>query len=470
MDTSAVRTPDDSPDDSIEAGNSGLLLVADNHDAFAVRVLAARSAVRSLDLMYYLWHDDHSGRVLMQEVLRAAQRGVRVRMLLDDINPRKNDAAYQALNEHPNVEVKFFNPSGIRNSDIIRTLEVVLRLFALTRRMHNKAWIADDEVAVVGGRNIGNAYFDAAETNFRDLDMLLLGAAVRQSTKIFDAFWACEAARPIGELGITAADGDVGFLEQLDSETPSKLLSGIGDRTSIAEFIEARNDVRWVAHARVISDPPEKVRGWRRRSWLMKELLPVIQSARKCVEIVSPYFIPGRKGSAVLAGLVADGVDVSVLTNSLAATDVAAVHGAYANYRRRLLRSGVKLFELQPFSRQPAISVFGSKGASLHTKAFTVDEKTGFVGSFNFDPRSISLNSEMGVLFEDEHLVAELRHHFQTEIAPEASYRLELRNKVLHWHGCDQGRMQDYAHEPEAGIYRRVLAFFVRYLPIESQL
>jgi putative cardiolipin synthase len=202
----------------------------------------------------------------------------------------------------------------------------------------------------------------------------------------------------------------------------------------------------------------------------MKELLPIIQSTRERLEIVSPYFIPGKRGSAILLDLVGSGVDVSVLTNSLAATDVAAVHGAYANYRKRLLRNGVKVFELQPFSRQPAISVFGSKGASLHTKAFTVDEKTGFVGSFNFDPRSASLNSEMGVLFEDEKLVAELRNQFQLEISPEASYRLELKHNVLHWHGCDEGKLRDYTREPEAGLFRRILAVCVRHLPIESQL
>lgn len=418
--------------------------------------------------MYYLWHDDHTGRLLLQEVFRAAERGVQVRILLDDVNSRKNDSAYLALNKHPNIELKLFNPSGIRSGRIMRGVEVLLRLFALTRRMHNKAWIADDNIAIVGGRNVGDAYFDAAETNFRDLDLLLLGPAVQQTSQIFDAFWACEEAKPIDALGSAAEQGNDNLFEGIDPET--EYLNGMGDRGSIAEFIAASNDVHWVERVRVISDPPEKVRGWRRRSWLMKELRPIIQSARECLEIVSPYFIPGKRGSAILLDLIGKGVGVSVLTNSLAATDVAAVHGAYANYRKRLLRNGVKLFELQPFSRQPAISVFGSKGASLHTKAFTVDEKTGFVGSFNFDPRSVSLNSEMGVLFEDEKLVAGLRDRFQTEIAPEASYRLELKNNVLHWHGCDEGKLQDYTHEPEAGISRRVLAALVRHLPIESQL
>lgn len=466
MDVSVSRIADD----NITAGKSGLLLVPDNYDAFAVRVLAARSSIRTLDLMYYLWHDDHTGSLLLQEVFRAAERGVRVRMLLDDINPRKNDSTYLALSNHPNIEVKLFNPSGTRQSSIVRGVEILLRLFAMTRRMHNKAWIADDTIAIVGGRNVGDAYFDAAETNFRDLDVLLLGPAVQQTAQIFEAFWACAEAKPIGALGLATEATYEDLFEGSDPGTKSKLLNAIGGRASIAEFIAASNDVHWMKNVRVISDPPEKVRGWRRRSWLMKELLPIIQSARNCLEIVSPYFIPGRRGSAVLLDLVGKGVEVSVLTNSLAATDVAAVHGAYANYRKRLLRNGIKLFELQPFSRQPTISVFGSKGASLHTKAFTVDDKTGFVGSFNFDPRSVSLNSEMGVLFEDEKLVSELRQRFQTEIAPEASYRLELKRNVLHWHGFNEGKVQDYTREPEAGMLRRILAALVRHLPIESQL
>ncbi|PBB24031.1 MULTISPECIES: phospholipase D family protein [unclassified Mesorhizobium] len=456
--------------DKIKAGKSGLLMVSDNYDAFAARVLAARSAARTLDLMYYLWHDDLTGRLLLQEVVRAAQRGVRVRMLLDDVNPRKSDAAYLALSSHPNIELKLFNPSGIRARGVMRGAEVLLRIFALTRRMHNKAWIADDNIAIVGGRNIGDAYFDAGETNFRDLDMLLLGPAVQQTTQIFQTFWACQDAKPIGELGATAPGSYPPYFEGSEEETESTLLSGIGDKGSIAEFIAASSDIHWVERARVISDPPEKVRGWRPRGWLMKELLPIIRSARKGVEIVSPYFIPGKKGSKILGDLVDDGVQVAVLTNSLAATDVAAAHGAYANYRKRLLRKGVQLFELQPFRRQPKISVFGSKGASLHTKAFSVDNRIGFVGSFNFDPRSVSLNSEMGVLFEDEKLVAELRHRFKSEIAPEASYRLELKNDVLRWHGSDEGRPQTYTREPEAAWSRRILATLVRYLPIESQL
>ncbi|HEY4192926.1 MAG TPA: phospholipase D family protein [Mesorhizobium sp.] len=456
--------------DKIAAGNTGLLLVADNHDAFAARMLAARNATRTLDLMYYLWHDDHTGRVLMQEVVRAAERGVQVRIILDDINPRNSDTAYLALNAHPNIQLKLFNPSGARNGSLLRGVELVFRLFAMTRRMHNKAWIADGAIAIVGGRNIGDAYFDAAETNFRDLDLLVLGAGVRQAAGIFESFWNCPAARPIDALHPGEAISMPGFVASVDEAVDVALLSATHDLNSISALIAGGDGFRWTSSARVISDPPEKVRGEKPRSWLMQALLPILRSSRRNLEIVSPYFIPGRKGAALFSELVSKGARVTVLTNSLAATDVATVHGAYANYRKRLLRAGIRLFELQPFSRQANISVFGSKGASLHTKAFTVDDRIGFVGSFNFDPRSVSLNAEMGVLFEDEQLVAELRERFRHEIQPQTSYEVTLRDAGLVWTGIDQGQMHQYVREPEASWSRRLLAALVRWLPIESQL
>lgn len=464
MDTNISRLPDD----QLRAGKSGLLLIADNYDAFAARVLTARSAAKSLDLMYYLWLDDVTGRLLVQEVVKAAERGVRVRMLLDDINPRASDAAYLALDNHPNIELKLFNPSRARNGSIFRGIEFVARMLAMTRRMHTKAWIADDATAIVGGRNIGDAYFGAAKTNFRDLDLLLLGPAVTQTAAIFEAFWRSEAAKPVRALN-ALRDVEVEALPAV-SDIGSSLLERIDGRDSIAEFVSASGDMHWTSHVRVISDPPEKVRGRRRRSWLTRELMPLIRSSREALEIVSPYFIPGRTGTRALSELVRSGVDVSVLTNSLAATDVAAAHGGYAKYRRRLLKAGVKLFELQPYSQQPAISVLGSKGASLHTKSFTVDNRVGFVGSLNFDPRSISLNAEMGVLFKEPALVAHLRQWAAQEKSPETSYRVFLEGKHIRWEGAPEGEFKTFPREPEAGFMRRILTSIIRRLPVESQL
>jgi putative cardiolipin synthase len=452
-------------EDRLAAGQSGLLLVDDNDDALAVRILAARSAVTTLDLMYYILRSDQSGRLLLKEVVAAADRGVKVRLLIDDINPQSNDEVYLALNSHPSIELRLFNPAGLRNGSLFRWLELVSRAFALTRRMHAKAFIADRRYAIVGGRNIGDEYFGSADTNFRDLDMLMLGKAVDDTVGVFERYWSCDEARPLQLLHPTRRPRSPKPLRRAERDAGEV----IGTFSTIADFIAGKGEMLWTNEARVIADPPEKVRGRNWRSWLMRELMPLIQSATTRLEIVSPYFIPGRKGSAVLAGLVARGVSVKVLTNSLASTDVAAVHGAYANYRKRLLRAGVALYEFQPSGKPQKMSVFGSKGASLHTKAFTVDDRIGFIGSLNFDPRSVSLNAEMGVVFEDERLVARLNSHFAAERDPDASYRLTLDGGRIRWNRSDGEEKRRYG-EPKASVWRRLLAFTVRFLPIESQL
>jgi putative cardiolipin synthase len=336
--------------------------------------------------------------------------------------------------------------------------------------MHTKAWIVDGSIALIGGRNLGDAYFDAAETNFRDLDILLLGAAVGQTADIFQAFWDSELAAPVRELHSKRIPSAPASGSRIDGDVNRRLLSQIGKWGSLSDFIAASNDIHWIENVRVISDPPEKVLGGSRGNWLVKELMPAIQACQRNLEIVSPYFIPGRTGVSILSDLVKRGVNVEVVTNSLAATDVAIVHGSYANYRAGLLGAGVKLFELQPFGHRSRISVFGSKGASLHTKAFTVDDAVGFVGSFNFDPRSVSLNAEMGVMFRDESLVAELRRLFGQEKSLQTSYRVFLNEGKICWEGEADGKVVQYANEPEASMTRRIISSVVGYLPIESQL
>jgi len=451
------------PPDTI---SSGLHLITDNVDALAARILAAREARANLDLMYYMWHDDESGRILAREIIDAADRGVRVRILIDDINEQASDAHYLAIDSHPNISVRLFNPSGLRNGSLFRTLELVLRAFAMTRRMHAKAWIADKNLAIVGGRNIGNEYFGAAQTNFRDLDMLIFGRAVADTCAIFESFWAHQASRPVRELNPGVEAGLPSSVIASDADADELT----GAAKSLEAFVTARGGLRWCANARVLSDPPDKVRGKGARSWLMPELLKHMRTTREQLEIVSPYFIPGRKGTRFLNGIVKQGAKVLVLTNSLATTDVAAVHGAYANYRKKLLRGGVQLFEFQPSSRQQKISLFGSKGASLHTKSFTVDGRLGFIGSMNFDPRSVALNAEMGVLFEDAEMVARLRDHFAAERDPDISYRLSLRHMRIFWHRTEGERAIRTGREPKATHARRLLARLVRWLPVESQL
>jgi putative cardiolipin synthase len=454
---------------------SGLLLVTSNLQAFAIRALAARSAERSLDLQYYYWKDDLTGGLLARELIAAADRGVRVRVLLDDINTKGDDSTYLALDNHPNVEIRLFNPSRSRTSALRRGIEMALRAFSVTRRMHNKAWIADGRMAIVGGRNIGDAYFDAAEmSNFHDMDLVLIGPAVQQAETIFDDYWNSSVVLPISSLwrfrkgdlrkkrahleALVSSDGARPYLRRLQAEN------------STGSLLSGKQTIHWTAGARIVSDPAEKAVSAASENWLLNTIFPVVNAATSELHIISPYFIPGAQGVVALQKLAAAGTEVSVLTNSLAATDVVAVHGAYANYRLALLAAGVSLYELRPEIIRQGVSLFGSSGASLHTKAFTVDGKSGFIGSFNFDSRSISLNTEMGVLFDDPGLTTEVNGVFADQISPQSSYRVMPRTGNVVWQDGTGASARILDSEPAASIWRRITAVVIGLLPIESQL
>lgn len=458
-------------------GMNGVGLLADNVEAFVARALSARQAGSSLDLQYYYWKHDLAGRMLVREVLAAADRGVRVRLLLDDINAGLHDRMCLALDAHENIQVRLFNPSRARTDKLRRGLEMMMRPWRSTRRMHNKQWIADGLLLIAGGRNIGDAYFDASEeANFRDLDLWMLGPVAEAAGTVFDHYWNSSVVLPIGALRtrrphylpalrgklekVAATDGGRHFLDAIDA-------------AGVERLVAENRPLHWTSAARLVADPPEKAFLQRRNNWLMNELTPVLADAGKHLKIISPYFIPGRDGIAEVSRLAGRDVTVSVLTNSLAATDVAAVHGAYANYRKALLRNGAELFELKanhaPSDRK-RISLFGSRGASLHTKAFTVDGRTAFVGSMNFDPRSRSLNTEMGVLFTHPALVEAVDAIFAEETRPESAFRVTLENGRLHWRDSEDNRPRLLRREPEAGFVRWLTAAVIGILPIESQL
>lgn len=460
------------------AGENGLSLLSGNVEAFVARALSSRSAGRSLDLQYYYWKNDLTGRLLTREILAAADRGVRVRLLLDDINAGLHDRMCLALDAHPNIEVRLFNPSRARTDRFKRGVEMVFRAFSATRRMHNKAWIADSRVVITGGRNIGDAYFDAADdSNFHDLDVWMLGPIAEEAGAIFDRYWNSQVVLPIGELRTPRAHYLPALRRKLEKRAVSQpglfYLAQVEKAQAQDGLWHGSRPLHWTRDASIVADPPEKAHLQKRQNWLMRDLMPVLYGARQEVRIISPYFIPGNNGTAELARLVDAKVAVAILTNSLAATDVAAVHGAYANYRKSLLKSGISLFELKAdtASDDPQrMSLFGSRSASLHTKAFIVDGRVGFVGSMNFDPRSASLNTEMGVLFEHVDLLAEVRAIFEEETAPHNSFRLSLSDGRLRWHDECDGKARTLKREPEAGFLRRATAGIIRILPIESQL
>jgi len=457
-------------------GKTGAIMLPDGVDAYAARAISARQAGRSLDLQYYIWHDDLTGRMLAHEAWMAAERGVRVRILLDDIGIGDMDATLLAMDSHANIELRVYNPFRNRTG-VMRLLEMVQRAWGVNHRMHNKAWIADGRVAVVGGRNVGVEYFSAAEEfNFHDLDMVLFGPAVADASVIFDDFWNSEAAIPIEALNRKPPATIRAVLTQIQEESRSdearRYLDAMELSPSVRRYFSQELTPIWSEGIRILSDPPIKWRGDARENWLVEHLVGDIAQAERAALLISPYFVPGVDGTDSLVGLAGRGVHVSVVTNSLAANDVVAVHGGYVRYRKTLLEGGVHLFETRSQSDVKAdSSLFGSSGASLHTKAVLIDGRRGFVGSFNLDPRSANLNTEMGVLFDDPALGAALFEEYRHLTEPGLSYWVYLNEDgKVRWLDRAEDPPAPLKREPDSTRLQRVSANVVRWLPIESQL
>lgn len=457
------------------SGSSGTVMLNDGPGAFEVRALSARAAGRSLDLQYYIWKDDLCGHLLVREAALAADRGVRVRMLLDDMNAYGRDQRMLALDSHANVEIRLYNPFRNR-SGAWRLLEMVVRALRINHRMHNKSWIVDGRLAVVGGRNIGGEYFNAAAgTNFRDLDLALLGPAVADAEAIFDRFWNSDAVVPLTALGSLRC----GEVEQLRNEFERESLGAeartwldrVESTPGLERLLQGRLQPTWVEKIDVVSDPPKKWRRDNRREWLVWQLAEVVAAATTRAWLISPYFVPGKQGTRALVELAAHGVDVRVVTNSLAANDVPAVHAGYARYRKPLLAAGVKLYELRARGRTATAGLFGSTGASLHTKAFVVDGHRGFIGSFNLDMRSAALNTEMGALFDDTPTGASLEAEFERLAGPALSYAVHLDGRGrVRWEDAAVQPSEVLTREPGASLALRITVKALGWLPIEAQL
>jgi putative cardiolipin synthase len=460
-------------------GKTGAILVPDGLDAFAARALSAREAGRSLDLQYYIWHDDLTGRLLGREAYLAAQRGVRVRILVDDMNAAGKDAGLLALDAHPNIEIRLYNPFRNRGG-LWRMLELLQRLFSVNHRMHNKAWIADGRVAVLGGRNIGEEYFDASpDTNFRDLDVVLFGPAVQQASTIFDAYWNSAAAVPIAALSHRSQSELTVLVKRVHAETTGPdarhYLERMDHSPTVRSYFAQQLAPHWSDRITVVADPPLKWKQDGRDGWLVDRIEQQIRATRHKALLISPYFVPGDDATQGLIDLVRQHhAQVGVVTNSLAANDVPAVHAGYSNYRGRLLDGGVHLYEIRAQREDGgggSAGPFGSSGASLHTKAFVIDDRHGFIGSFNLDPRSATLNTEMGVMFDDPGIALDLRHEYLRLSGPQLSYWV-FRDHAgdLRWLDRDTRPPSLQDHEPDSSRLQRATARVMGWLPIESQL
>lgn len=471
-------SPDTGPQGALDAafgmaapGMTGLATVLDNHEAFALRALTARGAVRSLDMVYYIWRDDMTGRLMARELLIAADRGVRVRLLLDDINAQGFDPSYLGLNGHPNVEVRLFNPIRTRRTQIRRGIELLLGAVRFNRRMHCKAWIADGRVALIGGRNVGNAYFtddaDGMRHFTRDTDLLVAGALVPRLGEMFDAYWNSGLALPISALWHDHRADMPRFRSALDAGAASPRARAYlrrAMRGTDRNRILPPSRLSWSEGARLAWDPPDKALGLETGRWILNQMLPMLERAEQRVALTTPYFVPGRDGVARLAALARRGIDVRVLTNALETTNHLIVHGAYRRYRRSLLEAGVRIHEFAPAAPN------GQRPPLLHAKSLTIDGRYGFVGSLNFDLRSAYLNIEMGLIFEDSAIVAELDHAFTRDTAADASHRLELVSGRVRWHVSGARDPRPMIREPRASAWRRGLSWVIGHLPIHAQL
>ena len=465
-------------------GKSGFHLLGNGLDAFVARAVLSHHAERSIDVQYYLYHNDLVGRLFTDLLLKAADRGVRVRLLVDDMDLAGRDLGAAALDSHPNMQVRIFNPFS-RN--VGRTSQFVTRLGSVTRRMHNKTFTVDNQVSILGGRNIGNEYFNAdPDLDFADLDVMAIGPVVEEVSSVFDRYWNSDLAYPASVLlkGELPTPEKIQELRgKLDEYVAGQMDSGYMQALRHSELAnnlrKDRLEFGW-GDAEVVFDHPEKLlHGFSETQYHLSPMLrPYWEGVEKELIIFSPYFVPGKPGTAFLTQLAQRGVRVRILTNSLASNDVGIVHSGYKKYRKQLLRAGVELYELNKRlnrkERKEKKGKGGSSKASLHAKSFVFDRKQVFIGSLNLDPRAVMHNTEIGVVLKVPEIAEEMAKWFEGNIA-QIAFRLELKkgddgSEQLLWHGREKNEPVVYTREPHTGFWRRFGIGFMSIWPIESQL
>jgi len=457
---------------------SGFFVLVDGVDAAVTRLSLAEQAERSIDVQYYLIKRDQIGLVFLQSLLSAADRGVRVRLLLDDMFNKGFDRDIMALDAHPNFEIRVFNP--FNRGLLGRSAGAVFNFRRINRRMHNKSFTVDNRVTVIGGRNIADEYFGVREDSaFGDLDVIGIGPVVQDVTDMFDTYWQHDTAVPLA-----------GFIKPL--ENPSAALDEYRQRlvlatreladTRYAEAVIGRAgegfegrlaEIRWSPYELIFDTPDKGIKNKADETeMIVTPLIRSLSSVERELVVISPYFVP-RKG--LMDGLIeasTNGVEVSIITNSLAANNQATVHGGYAPSRKPLLKAGVNIFEVRPDTHVPGTEFVdaSSARATLHTKSYLVDRREVFIGSFNFDPRSAYINTEMGVLIEDPEMGADFMAGLEAAL-PDAAWRVSLTdNNKLEWIELTGDLETKHDVEPMTSWWQRFTAGFYRLLPIRSQL
>ncbi len=457
---------------------SGARLIADPEEAFATWVQLTRAAERTLDLQYYIWYGDTAGTLMLGELQKAAAQGVRVRLLLDDQGTSGLDTTLATLDAHPNIEVRLFNPFVLRE---FKWLGFLTDFSRANRRMHDKALIADNQVALIGGRNIGDRYFSSTDGFlFFDLDVLAVGAVVRETSARFDAFWTSRSSYPADRIlpDVMQDEGQqaqrrVG--EPTNTAKAAEYAEVIRDAGLVPQLLAGEAELAW-APIWLVGDSPAKGLGRHERNaegLLTYQLREIFGTPTTSLDIISSFFVPPSAVTESLIELSRRGVRIRVLTNSLDATDMPPAHAGYARYRKPLLKAGVELYEMRRLSLddEPQIEIgpFGKSATSLHAKAIVVDGMRLFVGSYNVDPRSVNLNTELGLVIDSRKLAAQVSSNFHQHV-PQSAYRLGLDDGKVFWIEQTPAGQVRHDREPKAGWIKRGAVWLFSLLPFEWML
>ncbi len=515
---------------------SGIHAISEGEYAFNARIILTQLAEQSLDLQYYMWHDDASGRLLFFEVWQAAERGVKVRILLDDNNTAGMDAVLQTLDNHPNIALRLFNPFMNRR---FRVLGYVTALKRLNRRMHNKSFTVDNQVSIFGGRNIGDEYFNAdKDMNFADLDVMAIGQVVDEISQDFDHYWNAPASYPLHKI-VSKTYEPVDLSKTADEKyavSSENYRQSLGKSDFLNQLDMGKLDFEWVK-VEFVSDNPDKVLDKHQKGDnLIEKIQDTLITPKHSLTIVSPYFVPMDKWTQRFVDLAKNGIELNILTNSLTANDVMAVHAGYMRYRKPLLEGNVKLYELKSRLKQKIIEdnplahplttlkkftdagsqklnetfedtfehhpkknphrteqnpftgsrrqnrrhrheqrprnkfhLIRNAGSSLHAKTFSVDGEKLFVGSFNFDPRSATLNTEMGAIIYSPVLAKQLDDTIE-RWTHELSYVVSMNEGKIGWADNSHHPIKAFDTEPESTWQQRLIVWFISKLPIEDFL
>ena len=445
---------------------SGIRLLSSGDEALDSLVALADHAERTLDIQYYIIRQDESARALLQHVRSAADRGVRVRLLVDDLNTSGEDRRFMHLGQHPNVEVRVFNPfPGGRSAIWSRILTSISDIPRINHRMHNKLFVADNALAITGGRNIGDEYFTLdTHSNFIDLDLVGAGPIVPQLSASFDAFWNSKYAYPIAALADPAPAAPP-EAPQVPVPTAPGVAQAQGVAEEDADWLRYELDAHLLkliwAPATVLADRPAKIASDvspDQEETIANNIAALMRSAQQEILVISPYFVPGKEGVALMHELIARGVHIRIITNSLASTDAPLVHNGYARYRVALLKMGVELSEVRPRlgQKRARFHPFRSAHASLHAKALVIDRRTVFIGSLNMDERSKHFNSELGLVIRSPEIARQVTSLID-DISADGSYRLSL-DAAGHivWSSGEGSEEKVWHNEPETTEMQRL--------------